>query len=133
MKQVVVIDDDPEMAEVYKLLFTPFIDKGILDLKLFTDSRKFIEWFPSHSPDLIMTDLSMPFIDGPDVCDFVRRSNQTIPTYLISGHDHRDYTEVMRKVKINKFLTKPLDFKHLLNCLFEDLSLKLQDWPDAVF
>jgi DNA-binding response OmpR family regulator len=124
-KLIAIIDDEPEMEFFYSLVLEKALKSSQLTLKFFQDSRDFFDWFVSSEPDLILSDINMPFISGPELCHAIRLTGRTIPIYLVSGSDERDYKEILNEIDECRFLTKPLNtsrFQHLVGL---DLNLPL--------
>lgn len=122
-KVIAVIDDELEMEELYSLLLEKPIKKGIVVLKFFADSRDFVRWLEHNTPDLILTDINMPYLDGTLLMDLVRKTGRNIPTYFVSGYDQSDYEEIMRELGVYRFLSKPLNFNNVLGLIELDLGI----------
>lgn len=124
-KVIAIIDDEDEMEFLYSMLFEDAIKDGSIEIKFFSDSRDFCEWFVNHKPDLIMSDINMPHISGPELTRLIQQSGHSIQTYFVSGHEERDYSKEMKELGVCRFISKPLDFNHVLNLIGQDLNLNL--------
>lgn len=122
-KLIAVIDDEMEMEDLYNLLLEKPIKRGLIDLKFFSDSRDFVEWLKTNTPDLILTDINMPHLDGTLLMDLVKKSGRNIPTYFVSGYDQRDFEIIMRELGVYRFLSKPLNFNNVLGLIELDLGI----------
>jgi CheY-like chemotaxis protein len=82
-QRVVMIDDDKDMLV---LLVARLSRKG-LRAKAFTDPHLAIKHIRAQQPDLIISDIKMPHLNGFDVCQLIRdcRLTQHIPIILITG------------------------------------------------
>lgn len=107
--RILVIEDDKNMAlslkEGLKSFFivetAPAGERGEYQLQV----NKF---------DLVIIDWALPDTDGPTLCEKIRKSGQTIPILMLTGH-----SEVEKKVKAldagaDDYLTKPFRFEELL-------------------
>ncbi len=65
-------------------------------------------------PDVLITDLYMPFADGLTVARVARAANPSIPIVVITGH-----AELMdaRATAFMQVLAKPVDYEHLADML----------------
>jgi DNA-binding response OmpR family regulator len=124
-KLIAIIDDEPEMEFFYSLVLEKALKSSQLTLKFFQDSRDFFEWFVSNDPDLILSDINMPFISGPELCHAIKLTGRSIPIYLISGSDEQDYLDVLNEIDECRFLTKPLNTSHFQHLIGLDLNLPL--------
>jgi len=124
-KLIAIIDDEPEMEFFYSLVLENALKTEAVRLKFFHDSRDFFDWFIVNEPDLILSDINMPFITGPELCRAVKLTGRTVPIYLISGSDESEFREILSEIAECRFLTKPLNTTHFQNFVDLDLNLPL--------
>jgi CheY-like chemotaxis protein len=122
-KLIAVVDDELEMEYIYSLLLEKQIKRGLIKIKFFSDSRLFVDWLKSNNPDLILTDINMPYLDGPSVMELVRKAGRSIPTYFVSGHDESEFRKIMRELGVFRFLSKPLNFNNVCGLIELDLGI----------
>ena len=78
---VLIIDDESSILESLRILlrnegFTPHIAQG---------GRQGLEQIASLSPDIVLTDVRMPNVDGIEVLSAVRRQDPAIPVILMTA------------------------------------------------
>jgi DNA-binding NtrC family response regulator len=122
-KTIAIIDDEKEMEQLYSMLMEDAVQKKIIHLKFFDDSRIFLKWFEDNKPDLILSDINMPHMSGIELARELRTQGFKILTYFVSGDDESEYTDAMKKFGPCRFFSKPLDFEQVLNLIEEDLGL----------
>jgi YesN/AraC family two-component response regulator len=122
-KIVAVVDDEREMEYIYSILMERQIKRGLINLNFFSDSREFAEWLKGNKPDLILTDINMPYMDGPQVIDLVNKSGRSIPTYFVSGHNEFEFKNIMKELGVYRYLSKPLNFNNVLGLIELDLGI----------
>ncbi len=122
-KLIAVVDDEAEMEFIYSMVLERQIKSGLIKLKFFSDSRHFVEWFYDNRPDLILTDINMPYLDGLALMDLVKRSGRRIPTYFVSGYDESEFKKIMRELGVFRFLSKPLNFNNVQGLIELDLGI----------
>jgi DNA-binding NtrC family response regulator len=122
-KLVAVIDDELEMEDLYRFLLEDLIDHGLVSLIFFSDSRDFVKWIRHNGPDLILTDINMPYLNGTDLLNVVKETGREIPVYFVSGHDERDFKQIMDDLGVCRFVPKPLDLEMVLGVIELDLGL----------
>lgn len=78
-----------------------------------------IELVERHLPDIVLLDLSMPIIDGWEVARTLRSRAETadIPLIALTGHAIRSERDRAIEAGCNEVLTKPFQFKELLELL----------------
>lgn len=122
-KILVVIDDEPEMEDIYSLILEPLIKGGLVTVKFFEDGRTFLKWFENNTPDLIFCDINMPYMDGIAVCRKVRDSGRSVQIALISGDHPREHVEDMGELEIHHYVSKPVSPREVLHLCEEQIGL----------
>ncbi len=110
--KVVIIDDEPWTREVIKTL----ADWEALGLEVAgeaSDGEYGLELIRRIEPDIILTDVKMPHLNGIDLIDALRKENNSAPVIFISGYD--DYTYIRSALQLNAvdYLLKPLKQEEL--------------------
>ena len=82
-----------------------------------------LEVVETEMPDLILTDLTMQFMDGISFVRTIRRSPnekvQMTPAIMITGHADRHRVVEARDVGVNEMMVKPVTERGLLNRIQE--------------
>ena len=67
-------------------------------------------------PNLIITDLMMPVMDGIRMCTLLKKnpSTQTIPIIVLTAVEDKKYELFSTKLKIDAFITKPFDSNQIV-------------------
>ncbi|MCB0357809.1 MAG: sigma-54-dependent Fis family transcriptional regulator, partial [Bdellovibrionales bacterium] len=128
---VVVVDDDNEMRS----MLADFLASQKYEVKSFASAKPALEailqnklhFTDSNSPDIIITDLSMPEMDGLELIQNLRPSHPDIPIILITAYGSIDsaveatrkgaYSYVVKPFKLNDFevtVEKALSHSNLL-------------------
>ncbi|WP_418593219.1 sigma-54-dependent transcriptional regulator [Ponticoccus sp. (in: a-proteobacteria)] len=130
-----VVDDDPDHLE------------GLCDLigavghrtEGFAEARAALEAAVAAPPDLVLTDLRMPGMDGIGLLTALAEAGCDVPVVLLTGHG--DVVQAVRAMQqgAEDFLEKPYDAGHLLMVIERALKTgrlkaevaRLQDRLDA--
>ncbi len=83
------------------------------------DGETAIEIIDKIKPDLVITDIKMPFIDGLQLVEILKEKHPNILTVIISGHDEFEYAQKAVKLGAYDYLLKPLDLQYLCQMLIE--------------
>lgn len=59
-------------------------------------------------PDVLITDIKMPFMDGLELSRIVRERLPAIKIVILSGHDEFEYAQAAIKVGVTEYLLKPV-------------------------
>ncbi len=109
--RILVIDDDEVVLGVLK---------DLLELRSFEvltaqEGRAGIEVFRNNGPDLVITDISMPELDGLQVLRRIREMDECVPVILVTGHGDLDNAIGALRRGAYDFLLKPINPEILLN------------------
>lgn len=120
MKKILIIDDETITIHIIKFTLE---DNPNFEIVTATDGSKAIEYLEKNIPDLIISDLVMPFKTGVEVVSYVNQKYPKVPIIVISSlaPNHTSVQEV-KKLNISYYISKPLDSEILNNCVIELLS-----------
>ena len=76
-------------------------------------------------PDVLITDIRMPFMDGLALSELVSREFPGMKIVIISGYDDFEYARQAINIGVDRYLLKPITKKALLNAL-EELKEKIE-------
>ena len=66
-------------------------------------------------PDLLITDIKMPFMDGLTLCKLVKKELPDIKIVILSGYDDFNYAKQAISIGVEDYLLKQLLRMHLLS------------------
>jgi response regulator NasT len=101
--RILFADDDPEVREYFEELLTRLGHQVVL----VPNGRQLIEQSRTAEPDLIITDIMMPDMDGLQAAHEVNRERE-IPVILVSGHHDADLLTRLGTDQVMAFLVKPV-------------------------
>jgi PAS domain S-box-containing protein len=108
---VLVIDDDDTTRGILKDLLS------INGFSVLTagEGAEGVEIFKQSTPDLVMTDIHMPKMDGLEVLATIREIDGTVPVMVVTGHG--DLENAIRALRrgAHDFLLKPVNAEILVN------------------
>ncbi|HYO70233.1 MAG TPA: response regulator [Archangium sp.] len=120
MKRILLVDDDLDLIEIY----TELLEQLGFSITSALDGQKALALAPRLQPDLIITDVSMPRMDGLELCRRLRADERIhdIPLIIHSS-------EVELRVPPGEvFLPKPCELSALVT-LVDQLLADAQDDP----
>lgn len=82
-----------------------------------SNGKEGYEQYLLHKPDLILTDLTMPVINGLEMSEKIKSKNPHIPILLITSHFEKEVTEKALDIGIDGYLFKPISFERLRKLL----------------
>jgi len=88
------------------------------------DGNEGFELFKKHSPDVVITDINMPGMNGLQMARKIKQHNPDIHIYLLSAYPQPDYLLEAFDIGVEGFLKKPLDKEKLFSIL-EEISERI--------
>lgn len=70
-----------------------------------------------EKPDILITDIRMPFMDGLELCKLVKKELPNIKILILSGYDEFDYAKEAIRLGVTEYLLKPISSGKLLEVL----------------
>jgi two-component system, response regulator YesN len=64
-------------------------------------------------PDILITDIKMPFMDGLQLCKIVRERMPWVKIIILSGHDEFEYAQQAINLGVTEYLLKPVTVKNI--------------------
>ena len=109
---VLVVEDDPETRRLYRLALA---GDGF-DIEEAHNGFQALDKATATSPDLILSDIAVPGLDGIELCRRLRADPRTaaIPILAVTGHDDRHYPDRARAAGANQVLIKPFSAETLV-------------------
>jgi len=79
------------------------------------DGKEAIELYKKNSYDLVLSDISMPNINGVELSKMIREQNPTQPIIILSAHKDAEYLHQLINIGVRRFIQKPVSLENLLN------------------
>ena len=73
--------------------------------------------FAEHRPDVVVTDIKMPIMDGLEMASAIKASAEEIPIIVITAYSDRDYFIRAIDIGVEKYVTKPVNTELLLEAI----------------
>lgn len=82
-----------------------------------SNGKEGLESFKQHLPELVLTDLNMPLMDGLDMSKKIKKINEDTPIILITSQFKQTITEKAIDIGIDAYLFKPISLERLKKLL----------------
>jgi two-component system response regulator YesN len=120
MIRVVIVDDEPNIVELIK----KFCNSPAIEVVGEAGNGvEAIDVLRSTHPDMLITDIRMPGIDGLEMIKKIKQEFPDIDIVVISGFRIFDYVHSALKLGVQDFLLKPID-EHELKKMFDIVMKK---------
>ena len=104
-----MVDDEPQITRVLRTALTA---QGY-EIRVANDGEMALEIMKDWAPHLIITDLSMPQLDGVQLCRRVRATSQ-VPILVLSVRDQERQKIEALDAGADDYVTKPFSMNELL-------------------
>ena len=109
---VVVADDEDELREAVCTMI-PWQDYGFCLVGSASNGLDALQLVEKHAPDLLLTDIRMPFISGIELARQVREVRPATNIAFLSGYDDFEYAKQAIQYNIISYMLKPLTMEGL--------------------
>ena len=109
---VVVADDEDELREAVCTMI-PWQDYGFLLVGSASNGLDALQLVEKYEPDLLLTDIRMPFISGIELARQVREVRPATNIAFLSGYDDFEYAKQAIQYNIISYMLKPLTLEGL--------------------
>ncbi|MGB2866962.1 MAG: response regulator [Bacteroidota bacterium] len=106
-KHILVIDDEPSWRQMLSII----LDKRGYDVKAAESGAEALKTIARFKPDLILSDIRMPDMNGFDFFDNLKKLPRTsaTPVVFFSAIDDYDAKKAARDLGAADFIVKPFD------------------------
>ncbi|GAF65487.1 putative response regulator [Bacillus sp. TS-2] len=103
--KVLLVDDNYQMLEFIHDCI-PWTEKGLEVIGLCENGFEALELARDHMPDIVLTDIDMPHMNGLQLIEEIRKLNPDIQSLIISCHDDFKYAQKALKLLVNDYMIK---------------------------
>jgi two-component system response regulator YesN len=126
--RIILVDDEDEVRGRIASKITP--ECGFEVVGTAGNGYDALDLIEKLSPQVVLTDIKMPYIDGIELAKIIRRDFPAIRIGFITGYDEFDYAREAIRLNVYSYLTKPLtqeDITRFLTELKQDLDQELRE------
>ena len=120
---VLLVDDEEEVIQVI-LKKINWEGLGFSVIGYANNGVKALELVEEFQPDVVMTDIRMPYMDGMELAKQIREEFPATKILLFTGFDEFEYAREAVHLEIEEYILKPLNSVELTN-VFTQLKIKL--------
>lgn len=132
MYKLLVVDDEPIIRKgIIKLI--NYEELAVGSIFEASDGRSALEIVRREHPDIILSDINMPVMDGLEFASKAKELNPDSKIAMITGYNYFDYAVTALKAGVDDYVVKPVskeDIKQLIVKLIH--SIKKQRNEDKV-
>src|SRR6266436_1601813 len=107
--KILVVDDEPQIGKVLRRS----LEARGFDVRVASDGESALDIFRAFQPDLVISDLAMPNLDGISLCGKIRKSSQ-VPIIVLSVKGEESIKVEALDAGADDYVTKPFGIQELL-------------------
>lgn len=108
--RVLLVDDDPDLLRLLSLR----LKASGFDIRCADNGEAALAALASWRPDIVVTDLRMPGMDGMALFDAVRQQHISLPVIVLTAHGNIPEAIEATRRGVSGYLTKPYDAAELI-------------------
>jgi CheY-like chemotaxis protein len=122
-RRILIIDDDPDLCQTVQYLLEK---NGPYQVRIENNSIKTLETIYQFRPELILLDITMPGVNGYDICQHVKSDKilHFIKIIFVTGNVTKEQRLRGYEVGADDYITKPFENDELLAKVKVFLKLK---------
>lgn len=113
----VYLADDEQLIREGLAQTIPWESLGLQLIGTAQDGRQALKEIREKKPDIILTDIRMPYLDGLDLIRKIRESVPDCQVVIITGHGEFAYAKAAIQLGVADFILKPIDITALCRTL----------------
>jgi two-component system response regulator YesN len=118
MYKLILVDDEEDVREgVVREVDWEAIGFEVIEKA--ENGREALEMVERLQPDVVVTDIQMPFMNGLQLAEAIRERYPTIKLIILTGHDEFEYAQRAIKLHIDEYVLKPFSAQELINTLLK--------------
>lgn len=118
MYRVFLVEDESLIRQGIKNLIA-WNDYGFSFAGEAADGELAWQQIQKDTPDIVITDIRMPFMDGLELSRLIKRNYPQITVIILSGYDDFSYAKEAIGIGVDQYLLKPLTREQLTDVLLE--------------
>lgn len=107
---LMIVEDEEKLREGLSAALAPFFSK-VISAK---NGDEGLKKFKKYNPDLVITDILMPIVDGLDMAKSIKELSKNTPIIVLSAYSEKERLFRAIDIGIDKYLIKPVDVEELL-------------------
>lgn len=110
--RIILVDDEEEVRQsiIRKIDWT---SAGFCVVGDAENGQEALEKVEALEPDVILTDIRMPYMDGLTLAERVRQKSPSVKIVIFSGYDDFEYAKRAIKLNVTEYILKPVNVEEL--------------------
>lgn len=111
--KLLYVEDDPEIRRQLVV----FLSRRVGQLLIAENGHQGLELFREHQPDVVVTDIVMPIMDGLKMSEGIKALDNDVPIIVTTAFNDQDFFLSAIEVGIDHYVLKPIHLDALLEAI----------------
>lgn len=109
----IMLVDDEEEVRTSIIRKIDWQDAGFEVIGDAENGKEALEKIEQNEPDLVLTDIRMPYMDGLEMAEKIRQRYPSMKIVIFSGFDEFEYAKKAIKLNVIEYILKPVNVEEL--------------------
>ena len=110
-KNVLIVEDGQDIRDIMSSIFSKLFHLTTTAV----DGVDGLNKFKESKPDIVITDIRMPNMNGNEMIEKIRELDPNIPIIIVSGHGRM----IKKNIQADLLMEKPINFDKLVRSIYE--------------
>jgi len=124
---ILIAEDEKNVRESFEKVLSLYVKTVYAAV----DGEEAYELYEKYSPDIVITDVKMPRLNGIELIKKIREKNKTIPIVVTSAYTDQDYLLESIKLSLVEYAIKPMKESDL-NRILENSARILLEYSKTI-
>ena len=118
---ILYVEDDPNVQKNIK----EYLERFFKEVLVASDGKEGLELYKKCSPDGILLDVDIPYINGLELAKEIRKEDKKVSIIMLTAYAEQDKLLKATELKLVKYLVKPVDlinFKEALELMAQEID-----------
>lgn len=129
--KVLLVDDEEEVMNVIEHKID-WEELGFEVIGKAQNGVKALEIAEKKQPDLVITDIKMPYMDGLELSRKLKEENPSIKIMILTGFDEFEYAKEAVHLEIEEYVLKPVNAAELSACMKRLKETLDREWDEKL-
>ena len=118
---VLFVEDDADIREH----LAAFLKRRVKDLYTAVNGKEGFEQFAGHKPDIVVTDINMPVMNGLEMAERIKRIDEQVPVIVITAYNDQNFFMESIEIGVDRYILKPVIAEDFLRVI-TDVAVSLR-------
>jgi diguanylate cyclase (GGDEF)-like protein/PAS domain S-box-containing protein len=118
VSKILLVESDSAVAQAIEAILRPHVEV----LLTVADGQQALEVWRTEGPDIVLTEIHVPGVDGLSLCEQVREIDNDAPVIVISSSLDSEHLRRAIEIGVNSYVYKPVDPVLLLDAVKRCMS-----------